>query len=188
MILKNFTLIMVLLTFGLNLSAQSFDTLKTNVGTATVVHTIEINAAAKVGKGLAVADSVLRVVSIEEKYNVGISVVSRSKINGKTPPDAIVHDVVTEVYHIIEGNGILLVGGTLDSAVKIPANNPIVLKITGPSSRGKHIKGGTQFEVKPGDIIIIPPNTPHGFIELKTDTIVYTLIRIDNDKVLELKN
>ena len=188
MTMKKFALIILSSAFALNLLAQNSDPTKTSIGTATVVHTTEINAAAKIGKGLAVADSVLRVVSIEGKYNVGVSVVSRSKINGKTPPDAIVHDVVTEVYHIIEGNGILLVGGTLDSAVKIPANNPIVLKITGPSSRGKHIKGGTQYEVGPGDIIIIPPNTPHGFIELKTNTIVYTLIRIDNDKVLELKN
>jgi quercetin dioxygenase-like cupin family protein len=38
------------------------------------------------------------------------------------------------------------------------------------------------------DIVVIPPNTPHGFIELKTKTIIYTLIRIDPEKVLELKN
>ena len=186
--MKKFTFLILLPTFALNISAQNFNSSKTNVGKATVVHSTEINSAAKIGNGLAVADSVLRVVSIEGKYNVGVSVVSRSKINGKTPHDAIVHDAVTEVYHIIEGKGVLLVGGTLDSSVRIPANNPIVLKITGPSSTGKHITGGTQYEVGPGDIVVIPPNTPHGFIELKTNTIVYTLIRIDNEKVLELKN
>lgn len=108
---------------------------------AILVHTAEINAAEETGRGRAVADSVIRVVSIEGKYNVGVSVVSRSKVNGETPPDAIINDVVTEVYHIIEGRGILVVGGTLDSSVRIPANNPIVLKITGPSSTGKHIIG-----------------------------------------------
>ncbi len=125
---------------------------------------------------------------MEGKYNVGISLVSRSKINGKTPPDAIVHDVVTEVYYIIEGNGILILGGTLDSAQRLPANSPVVLKITGPSSRGKRISGGIQYEVGSGDIIVIPPNTPHGFIEIVSNKIVYTIVRIDTEKVLELKN
>ena len=155
---------------------------------AILVHTAEINAAEETDRGRAVADSVIRVVSIEGKYNVGVSVVSRSKVNGKTPTDAIIHDVVTEVYHIIEGRGILVVGGTLDSSVRIPANNSIVLKITGPSSTGKHIIGGSRYEVGPGDIVVIPPNTSHGFAELKTGTIVYTLIRIDPEKVLEIKN
>ena len=100
----------------------------------------------------------------------------------------IVHDVVTEVYHIVVGNGILLIGRTLDSAQKLPVKSPIVLKITGPSSRGKSISGGTKYEVGPGDIIVIPPNCPHGFIEIQSNKIVYTLVRIDTGKVLELKN
>ena len=181
-------LIILLSTLALNLFAQIPEKSETNAEKVTIVHTSEINTAGQSGKGRAVADSVLRVISIGGKYNVGVSVVSRSKINDKTPPDAIVHDVVTEVYHIVEGNGILLVGGTLDSSLRIPNSSSIVQKITGPSSTGKHIIGGTQYEVGPGDIVVIPPNTPHGFIELKTNMIVYTLIRIDTEKVLELKN
>ena len=186
--MKKFGLIILLSTFAQNLFAQNTGKSDTTVGKAIIIHTAEMYAAGETGKGRAVADSVLRVVSIGGKYNVGVSVVSRSKINGKTPPDAIIHDVVTEVYHIVEGKGILVVGGALDSSVRIPANNPIVLKITGPSSTGKYIIGGTQYEVGPGDIVVIPPNTPHGFVELKTNTIVYTLIRIDTEKVLEIKN
>jgi len=186
--MKKYSLIILLSICVLNLFAQNSGEPGTTVGKAIIVHTAEINAAAETGKGRAVADSVLRVVSIDGKYNVGVSVVSRSKINGKTPPDAIIHDVVTEVYHIIEGKGILVVGGTLDSSVRIPANNPIVIKITGPSSTGKHIIGGTQYEVGPGDIVVIPANTPHGFVKLETNTIVYTLVRIDIQKVLEIKD
>ena len=186
--MKKISLIILLSTFAVNLFAQNSGKSGTPVGKVIIVHKAEINAAGEIGKGRAVADSVLRVVSIEGKYNVGVSVVSRSKINGKTPPDAIIHDVVTEVYHILKGKGILVVGGTLDSSVRIPANNPIVLKITGPSSTGKHITGGTQYEVEPGDIVVIPPNTPHGFVKLKTNTIVYSLIRIDTEKVLEIVN
>jgi len=180
--------IVLLSTFAPNLFAQIPGKAETKTGKVTVVHASEINTAAETGRGVAVADSVLRVISIGGKYNLGVSVVSRSKINDQTPPDAIVHDVVTEVYHIVEGNGILLVGGTLDSSVKIPNNSSVVLKITGPSSVARHIIGGKKYEVGPGDIIVIPPNTPHGFIDLKTNMIVYTLIRIDPKKVLELKN
>lgn len=185
---KKFVLLTSLSMVVLNVLAQNSNDPNTNDKKVTVIHIDEISTAAKKGDGLAIADSVLKVVSIEGKYNVGVSVVSRSKINGKTPPEAIVHDVITEVNHIVKGNGILLVGGTLDSAQKLPAKSSIVLKITGPSSRGKRISGGTEFKVGPGDIIIIPPNTPHGFIEIKSKKIVYTLVRIDNEKVLDLKD
>lgn len=186
MIMKKIILLTLLPMFVLKLVAQN--TNPPNSEKATIIHSDEITAAAKKGAGLAVADSVLRVVSIEGKYNVGVSVVSRSKINGKTLPDAFVHDVVTEVYQIVEENGILVIGGTLDSAQNLPAESPIVLKTTGPTSRGKGIIGGKRYEVGPGDIIIIPPNTPHGFIDIKSNKIVYTLVRIDAEKVLQLKN
>jgi mannose-6-phosphate isomerase-like protein (cupin superfamily) len=144
MTMQKFAVIILLSQFTLNLSAQNSDPSKASAGKATVVHTAEINAVAKMITGFAVADSVLRVVSIEMKYNIGVSEVSPSKINGKKPPDAIVHDVVTEVYHIVEGRGTLLLGGTLDSAVQFPADGQIVLKMAGPSSAGKHITDGTQ--------------------------------------------
>ncbi len=186
--MKKIHLFTYLSLFGLNVSAQNPSDSNMNHRKATIIHSEEIMAAAKKGDGLAIADSVLVVVPIEGKYNVGISVVSRSKILGKTPPDAIVHDVVTEVYNIVEGYGILQIGGTLDSAQKLSAKSRVVLKITGPSSIGKHISGGTQYKVGPGDIIIIPPNTPHGFVKIISNKIVYTLVRMDNEKVLDLQN
>jgi hypothetical protein len=147
--MKKLLFVGLLSILTLNLSAQSSDSLTTKSGTATVINSDEINSAAKKGSGLPLADSVLRVVSIEGKYNVGVSVVTRSKINGKTPADAIVHNAVTEVYHIAEGRGILVTGGSLDSSVGIPSDSRIVLNITGPSSTGKRIIGGIQHEVGP---------------------------------------
>jgi len=154
---------------------------------ATIVRAAEVNAAVGRNTSGAVADSVLRVVSIESKYNVGASVVRRSQVDGRTPPDAIVHDAITEVYQIIEGRGVLVTGGTVESATPLPADGAIVRQITGPSSTGKRIVGGTRQEVGPGDIVIIPPHTPHGFVEIKTRRIVYTLIRVDPQMLLELK-
>jgi quercetin dioxygenase-like cupin family protein len=38
--------------------------------------------------------------------------------------------------------------------------------------------------VGPGDVVIIPPNTPHWFSDIATDQIVYLVVRVDPHKVL----
>jgi hypothetical protein len=145
---------------------------------------------AEIGEAIALADTVpvadarLRLVPIGA-YNVGISVVRRSQVGGRTPPDAIVHDAITEVYEIREGRGILVIGGVLDDPHPFPPDSPIVLRLIGPSARGTAIRGGIRREVGPGDIVMIPPHTPHGFAELLTPTITYALVRIDGDRLLK---
>lgn len=154
---------------------------------ATTIGSAEIKAALQLNEAGALADSVLRVLPIESRYNVGVSVVRRSQVDGKTPPDAIVHEAITEVYQIIEGKGVLVTGGTLESPTPFPKDGQIVRQIVGPSSFGKVILGGTRREVGTGDIVVIPPNTAHGFAEISTKRIVYTLIRIDPQQILELR-
>ena len=100
--MKKFVLLALPPVFVTKLPAQKYAAPKANAGNTTIIAASEVNAAAKNGEDLAVADSVLRVVSIEGKYNIGVSVVSRSKINGKTPLDTIVHYAVTRGYHIID--------------------------------------------------------------------------------------
>lgn len=155
---------------------------------ATTISSTEIKDAMQRNNVGALSDSVLRVLPIEAKYNIGVSVVRRSQVHGKTPPDAIVHDAITEVYQIIEGKGILVTGGTLESPTPVPNDGPIVRQIIGPSSFGKAILGGTRHNVGPGDIVVIPPHTAHGFVEINTKRIVYTLIRIDPKQILELRS
>jgi len=36
--------------------------------------------------------------------------------------------------------------------------------------------------------IVIPPHTAHGFVEISSKRIVYTLIRIDPKRILELRS
>jgi quercetin dioxygenase-like cupin family protein len=43
---------------------------------------------------------------------------------------------------------------------------------------------GTSRKIGPGDVVIIPPNTPHTFTEITSDEIVYVVVRIDPHKVL----
>jgi mannose-6-phosphate isomerase-like protein (cupin superfamily) len=54
---------------------------------------------------------------------------------------------VTEVYYILEGSGTYTTGGTM------PA----------PNNRTAGIKDGQTNDIKPGDVIIIPPGTAHWF-------------------------
>ncbi len=155
---------------------------------ATAIGSAEIRTALQLNEAGPLADSVLRVLPIESGYNVGVSVVRRSQVDGKTPPDAIVHEAITEVYQIIEGRGVLVTGGKLETATPFPADGAIVRQMIGPSSFGKVIVGGTRRDVGPGDIVVIPPHTAHGFVEISTKRIVYTLIRIDPQQVLELRS
>lgn len=168
--------------------AQGATPLTTPEHQATAISSSEMATELQRNNTGALADSVLRVLPIESKYNVGVSVVRRSQVDGKTPPDAIVHDAITEVYQIIEGQGVLVTGGTLESPTPFPNDGPIVRQIIGPSASGKKILGGTRHNVGPGDIVVIPPHTAHGFAEISTKRIVYTLIRIDPQQVLELRS
>src|SRR5206468_12678509 len=47
---------------------------------------------------------------------------------------------ITEVYHVIEGNGTLVTGGTLDNPREIPVENPVVTVLNGPSTGGSGIR------------------------------------------------
>jgi mannose-6-phosphate isomerase-like protein (cupin superfamily) len=153
-------------------------------GTATFVPNAEIQAALRPVDTSAVADNVLRVVPIDGEYNVGVSVVRRVKVDGKTPPDAILHHAIAEIYHVLEGSGILVTGGAIEDETELPPDAPDVRALIGPSAVGKVISGGTRQRVGPGDVVIIPPNTAHGFIEITSDQITYLLVRVDPHRVL----
>ena len=153
-------------------------------GTATDVSNKEIMAAvAKTAKD-AVNDSQIRVVSINGEYNVGVGVVHRAKTAGRDIGFGIEHSEITEVYHVISGTGTLMTGGTIENAKATAADSPVVRVLNGPSSGGGRIVGGTGRTLGPGDVVIIPPNTPHWWTDIPTDQIVYLVVRVDPKKVL----
>ena len=153
-------------------------------GTATDVPVSEIHAALEKTASAAVSDQQLRVVSIDGEYNVGIGVLHRAKTDGRTGSGALAHGRITEVYQIISGNGTLVTGGTLANPKPSTADSEIVKVLAGPSTSGSAIQNGVSRKVGPGDMIVIPPNTPHGFSEITSDQIVYTVVRVDPQKVL----
>jgi mannose-6-phosphate isomerase-like protein (cupin superfamily) len=153
-------------------------------GTATDVSNTEIEALVQKTASAVISDQAIRVVSINGEYNVGVGVVHRAKTSGKDAPSGIEHSQITEVYHVISGNGTLVTGGTLDNQKEFPAESPVVAVLNGPSTQGSGIQNGVSRKIGPGDVVIIPPNTPHWFSEIPSDKIVYLVVRVDSHKIL----
>ena len=153
--------------------------------TATFVGSAEVRAIANRPDTAIASDSVARLVSIEDRYNVAVAVVRRQRVGDTTPPDALSHHDITEVYQIVEGSAVFISGGVISSGSEMAAGSRGVRRIVGPSVRGTGITGGTALDVGPGDIIVVPPNTPHGFSRLISRQIVYTVVRVDPRRLLE---
>ena len=58
------------------------------------------------------------------------------------------------------------------------SDSPVVRVLNGPSTGGGRVVGGTGTRLGPGDVVIIPPNTPHWWTDIPTDQIVYLVVRI----------
>jgi mannose-6-phosphate isomerase-like protein (cupin superfamily) len=153
-------------------------------GTATDVSKAEIEATLQKTAMAAVSDQAIRVVSINNEYNVSIGVVHRAKTAGRDIGGGIEHSQITEVYHVIEGNATFVTGGTIMDPKETPADSQVVKVLNGPSTGGGAVQGGVSRKIGPGDVVIIPPNTPHWFTEITTDQIAYLVVRIDPHKVL----
>ena len=153
-------------------------------GTATDVSNAEVMATVAKTAEAAVSDQAIRVVSVNGEYNVGVGVVHRAKTSGAQAGGGIEHSQITEIYHVIEGNATLVTGGSMDNLAEFPADHPVVTVLNGPSTRGGPIQNGVSRKIAPGDVVIIPPNTPHWFSEITSDQIVYLVVRVDPHKVL----
>jgi mannose-6-phosphate isomerase-like protein (cupin superfamily) len=170
--------------FALALGTQAFAQLHTPRGTATDVPNAEIQATLAKTPTAKVSDQQIRVVNVADEYNVGVGVVHRSRTEGPQTANGIEHSQITEVYHVISGNATLVTGGTIENEKESAPTSPVVKVLNGPSSGGGAIVNGVSRKVGPGDVVIIPPNTPHWFSEITSDQIVYLVVRFDPHKVL----
>jgi len=150
----------------------------------TYITSAEVEAIAKRTANLAVSDQAIRIVNINNEYNVAVGVVHRAKTVGQPAQNGIEHSQITEIYHVIAGNGTLVTGGTLENPVPAAADSPTVALLNGPSTNGGAIRGGASRAIGPGDVVIIPPNTPHWFSNVGSDQIVYLILRVDPRRVL----
>src|SRR2546429_9263630 len=119
-------------------------------GTATDISSAEVQALVQKTAADRVSDQAIRVVNVNGEYNVSVGVVHRAKTSGKDAPSGIEHSQITEVYHVIEGTGTLVTGGTLENPGEVPAESPAVTVLNGPSTGGTRIRCGWIRKLGPG--------------------------------------
>jgi mannose-6-phosphate isomerase-like protein (cupin superfamily) len=120
------------------------------------------------------------------KAHIGIGVVHRGKLASPAPESVAEHDQVSEVYHIIDGAATLMLGPDIVGAKRRPATLETVRLFNGPGSNGSSIRNGVSYDLKAGDVVVIPAGTGHWFTKID-DHIDYLMVRIDPDKVTPLK-
>jgi mannose-6-phosphate isomerase-like protein (cupin superfamily) len=151
----------------------------------TYIKSEEIQAYLKrVPADVVVSDQQVRAVDVG-KSNVDVGVVYRGKLSGDSPVAE--HDLVSEVYHILDGSATLVTGPDITDLKRRPADDRAVRLLNGPGGNGTSIRNGKTFELKPGDVVIIPAGTGHWFTKID-DHISYLMIRIDPDKVTPPKD
>jgi mannose-6-phosphate isomerase-like protein (cupin superfamily) len=121
------------------------------------------------------------------KAHVGIGVVHRGKLAAPAPESVAEHDQVSEVYHIIEGTATLMLGPDIVGAKRRPATLETVRLFNGPGSNGSSIRNGVSYDLKPGDVVVIPAGTGHLFTKID-DHVTYLMVRIDPDKVTPVRS
>ena len=155
-----------------------------NKCSATYIGNDELQAYLKRAPADAVADQQVRAVDVG-KANVDVAVVYRGKLTGNSP--AAEHDLVSEVYHVIDGSGTLVTGWDIVDKKRRPASDNAVKMLNGPGNNGASIRNGATYQLKPGDVVIIPAGVGHWFTRID-DHIRYLMVRIDPGKVVPLKN
>jgi mannose-6-phosphate isomerase-like protein (cupin superfamily) len=121
------------------------------------------------------------------KAHIGIGMVHRGKLDAPAANSVAEHDQVSEVYHIIDGTATLVVGPDITNRQRRPATQQTVREFNGPGNNGADIRNGVAYQLKPGDVVVIPAGTGHWFTKID-DHIDYLMVRIDPDKVTPLRD
>jgi mannose-6-phosphate isomerase-like protein (cupin superfamily) len=108
-------------------------------------------------KGRATPVPALTDAPVIRSEKVNINVVHRS-----TPQGAIAHQVGSEIHAILEGSGTLVTDGELVGA-----------------QGARTINNGTTRHVAKGDIVLVPPGTPHWYSQIDGGSLTYLEIRFD---------
>ena len=121
------------------------------------------------------------------KAHVGIGMVHRGKLDAPAKDSVAEHDLVSEVYHIVDGSATLVLGPDITNRQRRPATSQTVREFNGPGNNGTEVKNGVAYQLKPGDVVVIPAGTGHWFTKID-DHIDYLMVRIDPDKITPLKD
>lgn len=120
------------------------------------------------------------------KARIGIGMVHRGRLEKPAPASVAEHDQISEVYHVISGAATLVLGPDIVDRQRRPSTMRTVREFNGPGNNGSDIRDGLAYEIKAGDVVVIPAGTGHWFTKID-DHIDYLMVRIDPDKVTPLK-
>ena len=121
------------------------------------------------------------------KAHIGIGMVHRGKLDKPAANSVAEHDQVSEVYHIVDGTATLVLGPDIVDRQRRPATQRTVREFNGPGNNGSDVRNGVAYNLKAGDVVVIPAGTGHWFTKID-DHIDYLMVRIDPDKVTPLKS
>ena len=153
---------------------------------ATYVSTDELQAYVQRAVANGLVDQQVRSVDIG-KSQIGIGVVHRGKLDAPAPNSVAEHDLISEVYHVIDGSATLETGPDIVGMKRRPSTLQTVREYNGPGNNGSSITNGVTYHLKPGDVIVVPAGVGHLFTKID-DHITYLMVRIDPDKAVPLKD
>ena len=157
-----------------------------NMCPGTYIPLSELEAYTKKAVAENLVDQQVRDVNIG-KSHIGIGMVHRGKLEKPANASVAEHDLVSEVYHIVSGTATLVLGPDIVNRERRPATLRTVVEFNGPGNNGTDIKNGVAYNLKPGDVVVIPAGTGHWFTKID-DHIDYLMVRIDPDKATPLKS
>jgi mannose-6-phosphate isomerase-like protein (cupin superfamily) len=157
-----------------------------NMCPGTYIPLSELDAYTKKAIAERLVDQQVRDIDIG-KARIGIGMVYRGKLDKPRPDSVAEHDHVSEVYHVISGSATLVLGPDIANRQRRPATLRTVVEFNGPGNNGSEIRNGAAYEIKAGDVVVIPAGTGHWFTKID-DHINYLMIRIDPDKLTPLKS
>ena len=157
-----------------------------NMCPGTYIPVSELDAYTKKALAEHLVDQQVRDVDTGRSH-IGIGMVYRGKLDAPAKDSVAEHDLVSEVYHVISGTGTLGLGPDITNRQRRPATLRTVVEFNGPGNNGAEIRNGVSYQLKPGDVVVIPAGTGHWFTRID-DHINYLMIRIDPDKVTPLRD
>jgi mannose-6-phosphate isomerase-like protein (cupin superfamily) len=152
----------------------------------TYIPVAELEAYTKKAVAEKLVDQQVRDVDIG-KANIGIGMVHRERLEKPKPDSVAEHDHVSEVYHVISGAATLVLGPDIVNRQRRPATMRTVVEFNGPGNNGSEVRNGIAYQIKAGDVVVIPAGTGHWFTKIE-DHIDYLMVRIDPDKLTPLKS
>jgi mannose-6-phosphate isomerase-like protein (cupin superfamily) len=157
-----------------------------NMCPGTYIPLSELEAYTKKALAENLLDQQVRDIEIG-KAHIGIGMVHRGKLDKPGTDSVAEHDLVSEVYHIVSGTATLVLGPDITNRQRRPATQRTVVEFNGPGNNGTEIRNGVAYNLKPGDVVVIPAGTGHWFTKID-DHIDYLMVRIDPDKATPLKS